>query len=154
MATSGPGGLKEGHEHFICTKCKLVTALEKIHRLEAWCFASGTRKITWTRGTNNTARNDTEEIIDDYEALGRRIKELGGQMVFSPILPVEGKDHCILEVNMWLRWWCQCEDLSFFENGWMFLGGGLLLRDGIHLMRMGKSVFGHHLVSLVRRALN
>lgn len=71
-------------------------------------------------GTNDTARNDTEQIGGDFEALSRRIKKLGGKMVLLSILPVQGrgpgKDHCIIEVNT-LRWWYQHEGLGFIDNG-------------------------------------
>ncbi|CAM4645757.1 unnamed protein product [Caretta caretta] len=55
-------------------------------------------------GTNDTAKNDFEQITADYVALGRRIKEFEAQVVFSSILPVEGKglgrDRPIVEVNV------------------------------------------------------
>uniref|UniRef100_A0A8C3HUE0 SGNH hydrolase-type esterase domain-containing protein n=1 Tax=Chrysemys picta bellii TaxID=8478 RepID=A0A8C3HUE0_CHRPI len=76
-------------------------------------------------GTNDTAKNDLERITADYVALGRRIKEFEAQVVFSSILPVEGKglgrDHRIVEVNKWLRRWCQREGFGFFDHGMVFL---------------------------------
>ncbi|CAM5139707.1 unnamed protein product [Eretmochelys imbricata] len=54
-------------------------------------------------GTSDTAKNDIVWITADYMALGRRIKEFEAQVVFSSILPVEGKglgrDRRIVEVK-------------------------------------------------------
>ena len=61
-------------------------------------------------GTNDTASNTVARIKEDYEALGRQLKTLGAQVVFSSILPVTGRgarrERTILEVNRWLSWWC------------------------------------------------
>ncbi|XP_074982281.1 uncharacterized protein LOC142071374 [Caretta caretta] len=109
-------------------------------------------------GTNDTAKNDLERITADYVALGRRIKELEAQVVFSSILPVEGKglgrDCRIVEVNEWLRRWCRREGFGFFDHGMVFHEGGVLGRDGLHLTKRGKSIFASRLANLVRRALN
>ncbi|CAM5160534.1 unnamed protein product [Natator depressus] len=109
-------------------------------------------------GTNDTAKNDLERITADYVALGRRIKEFEAQVVFSSILPVEGKglgrDRRIVEVNEWLRRWCQREGFGFFDHGIVFQEGGVLGRDGLHLTKRGKSIFASRLANLVRRALN
>ncbi|KAM7138764.1 uncharacterized protein RBU57_016504 [Macrochelys suwanniensis] len=108
-------------------------------------------------GTNDTARCDTEQIKSDYRALGVRVKDFGAQVVFSSILPVKGRgtgrDRCIVEVNAWLRRWCRQEGFGFLNHG-MLIQEGLLGRDGVHLSRRGKTLFGHRLANLVRRALN
>nr|XP_048709947.1 uncharacterized protein LOC125638352 isoform X2 [Caretta caretta] len=108
-------------------------------------------------GTNDTAKNDLERITADYVALGRRIKELEVQVVFSSILPVEGKglgrERRIVEVNEWLRRWCRREGFGFFDHGMVFQEG-VLGRDGLHLTKRGKSIFASRLANLVRRALN
>uniref|UniRef100_A0A8C8RI01 C2H2-type domain-containing protein n=1 Tax=Pelusios castaneus TaxID=367368 RepID=A0A8C8RI01_9SAUR len=109
-------------------------------------------------GTNDTARGDPLQIKGDYRALGARVKEFGAQVVFSSILPVKGRgpsrDRCILEVNAWLRRWCYQEGFGFLDHGMLFQEEGLLGRDGLHLSRKGKSIFGSRLANLVRRALN
>ncbi|CAM4641847.1 unnamed protein product [Lepidochelys olivacea] len=109
-------------------------------------------------GTNDTAMNDLEQITADYVAVGRRIKEFEAQVVFSSILPVEGKgpsrDRRIVEVNEWLHRWCRREGFGFFDHGMAFQEGGVLGRDGLHLMKRGKSIFASRLANLVRRALN
>ncbi|KAG6933402.1 hypothetical protein G0U57_019236 [Chelydra serpentina] len=109
-------------------------------------------------GTNDTAKNDLERITADYVALGRRIKAFEAQVVFSSILPVAGKgrgrDRRIVEVNEWLRRWCRREGFGFFDHGMVFQEEGVLGRDGLHLTKRGKSIFGSRLANLVRRALN
>lgn len=54
-------------------------------------------------GTNDTSRNNTDHMRGDNETLDKRVKEIGLQIVFSSILPVEDKgphrDHGIMEVN-------------------------------------------------------
>nr|XP_048718317.1 uncharacterized protein LOC125641845 [Caretta caretta] len=109
-------------------------------------------------GTNDTAKNDLERITVDYVALGRRIKEFEAQVVFSSILPMEGKglgrDRRIMEVNEWLHKWCWREGFGFFDHGMVFQEGGVLGRDGLHLTKRGKSIFASRLANLVRRALN
>uniref|UniRef100_A0A8C3H8J2 SGNH hydrolase-type esterase domain-containing protein n=1 Tax=Chrysemys picta bellii TaxID=8478 RepID=A0A8C3H8J2_CHRPI len=108
-------------------------------------------------GTNDTVRSDTERIKSDYRALEVRVKEFVAQMVFSSILPVKGRgpgrDRCVMEVNAWLRRWCCQEGFGFLDHGMLF-EEGLLGRDGVHLSRRGKTLFGHRLANLVRRALN
>lgn len=64
-----------------------------------------------------------------------------------------GRDHCILEVNAWLKLCCSLEDYRFFDNGRIFWGG-LLSKDRIHPTRIRKSIFAHCLANLERRALN
>ncbi|XP_074822485.1 steryl-sulfatase isoform X2 [Natator depressus] len=108
-------------------------------------------------GTNDTAKNDLERITADYVALGRRIKEFEVQVVFSSILPVEGKglgrDRRIVEVNEWLRRWCRRKGFGFFDHGMVFQEG-VLGRDGLHLTKRGNSIFASRLANLARRALN
>ncbi|XP_074975977.1 uncharacterized protein LOC142069262 [Caretta caretta] len=109
-------------------------------------------------GTNDTAKNDLEWITAHYVALGRRIKEFEAQVVFSSILPVEGKglgrDRRIMKVREWLHRWCRREGFGFFDHGTVFQEGGVLGRDGLHLTKRGKSIFASRLANLVRRALN
>ncbi|XP_073435803.1 uncharacterized protein [Dendrobates tinctorius] len=109
-------------------------------------------------GTNDTARNDLETICRDFEDLGKKVKELGAQVVFSSILPVDGHGtrrwNKILQVNNWLRRWCRQQRFGFLDHGVNYLYDGLLARDGVHLTKTGKQVFGSRLATLVRRALN
>uniref|UniRef100_A0A8D0KK09 SGNH hydrolase-type esterase domain-containing protein n=1 Tax=Salvator merianae TaxID=96440 RepID=A0A8D0KK09_SALMN len=109
-------------------------------------------------GTNDTARKDFATVCSDFEDLGKKVKELGAQVVFSSILPVDGHGKRrwdrILEVNNWLRQWCYQQGFGFLNHGENYLYDGLLARDGLHLTKTGKNVFGKRLASLIRRALN
>lgn len=112
----------------------------------------------------DTARNDTEPIGGETlgcriknKVLGRRIKEFEAQVMFPSTFLVKdkglGRDQHITEANMWLRCCCQCEGFGFLDNGQIFQGGGLLSKDGIHLTRTGKNIFGHCLANRLRTAL-
>ena len=43
---------------------------------------------------------------------------------------------------------------SYLDHGTCFEKPGLLRADGVHLSENGKSIFGHRLAKLVKRALN
>ena len=109
-------------------------------------------------GTNDTAKRSYKEITADFEELGRELKNFGAQIVFSSILPVLGRgierERKILRVNDWLRRWSRREGFGFWDHGLRFLEDGLLAKDGLHLTRTGKNVFGHSMRNLIRRALN
>ena len=60
----------------------------------------------------------------------------------------------IAEVNCWLKGWCHQGNFEFLDHGLHYLHEGLLTRDGLHLTRTGKNVFGRHLTQLIQRALN
>ncbi|KAF7237486.1 Mesothelin [Varanus komodoensis] len=109
-------------------------------------------------GTNDVAKQCVGGITRDLEALGKKLRELKAQVAFSSILLVQGfgrgRDRRASEVNDWLRVWCQKERFGFLDHGTRFLANGLLARDGLHLMRMGKRSFGDALVSFVRKTLN
>ncbi|CAM5135410.1 unnamed protein product [Eretmochelys imbricata] len=100
-------------------------------------------------GTSGTVKNDLERITADYVTLERRIKAFEAQMVFSSILPMEGKgpgrDRRIVEVNEWLHRWCQREGFGFFDQRIVFQEEGLLGRDGLHLTKRGKRIFASRL---------
>lgn len=109
-------------------------------------------------GTNDTASNSLQKIKRDYEALGRKLKQLNAQIVISSVLPVErrgpGREGKIVEVNSWLRKWCKQERFGFLDHGLQFLEDGLLASDGLHLTTVGRNVFAKNLRNLIRRALN
>uniref|UniRef100_A0A8D2J4A1 SGNH hydrolase-type esterase domain-containing protein n=1 Tax=Varanus komodoensis TaxID=61221 RepID=A0A8D2J4A1_VARKO len=93
-------------------------------------------------GTNDVARQGVVGTTRNFEALGKKLRELKTQVAFSSILPVRGfgpgRDRRAPEVNNWLRVWCQKERFGFLDHGTRFLANGLLARDGLHFMRMGK----------------
>ena len=109
-------------------------------------------------GTNDTASRNLGRIKEDYKALGVQAKSIGAQVIFSSILPVRGKgvarNRHIMQINFWLCGWCCREGFGFYDNGTFFNDYSLLGRDGIHLSRRGKGIFGSRLPNLVRRALN
>ena len=109
-------------------------------------------------GTSDTASRNPRRIKEDYKALGVQVKSIGAQVIFSSILPVRGKgaarNRRIMQINFWLHGWCRHEGFGFYDNGTFFDDYSLLGRDGIHLSRRGKGIFGSRLANLVRRALN
>ena len=109
-------------------------------------------------GTSDTASRNPRRIKEDYKALGVQVKSIGAQVIFCPILPVGGKctarNRCIMQINFWLRGWCCREGFGFYDNETFFDDYSLLGRDGIHLSRRGKGIFGSRLANLVRQALN
>jgi len=76
----------------------------------------------------------------------------------SYILPVGGrgspKNRRITSINSWHCRWCRHEGFGFHDNGIFFSDYNLLERDGTHLSRRGKGIFGNRLANLVCRALN
>ncbi|CAJ0941587.1 unnamed protein product, partial [Ranitomeya imitator] len=109
-------------------------------------------------GTNDTARKDLPTICKDFEELGKKVKELDAQVVFSSILPVDGHGtrrwNRILDANNWLRRWCRQQGFGFLDHGVNYWYDGLLARDGLHLNKPGKHTFARRLATLIRRALN
>ncbi|KAF7245806.1 Collagen alpha-1(XVI) chain [Varanus komodoensis] len=109
-------------------------------------------------GTNDVARQGVVGITRDFEALGKKLRELKAQVAFSSILPVRGfgpgRDRRASKVNDWLRVRCQKERFGFLDHGTRFLANGLLARDGLHLTRMGKRPFGDALANFVQKTLN
>ncbi|KAF7247912.1 Peroxyureidoacrylate/ureidoacrylate amidohydrolase RutB [Varanus komodoensis] len=94
-------------------------------------------------GTNDVARQGVGRITRDFEALGKKLRDLKVQVAFSTILLVQGfgpgRDRRVTKMNVWLRMWCQKERLGFLNHGTQFLANGLLAKDRLHLMRMGKT---------------
>nr|XP_014432603.1 uncharacterized protein LOC106732511 [Pelodiscus sinensis] len=160
------GSLLRGTEAPICHPdivCREVCCLPGAHIQDvtdglSWMIQSYYPILPIHVGTNDIARYDPEQIKSDYRALGVRVKEFGAQVVFSSVLPVKirgrGKDRCILEVNAWLRRSCRRKGFGFLDHGILFQEEGMLSREGVHLSRKGKKVFGFRLANLVRRALN
>lgn len=65
-----------------------------------------------------------------------------------------GRERCILELNVCLRGWCCQEGFNFLDHGMLFWEERLLSRDGIHLSRKEKSIFGFRLANLVSKVRN
>ncbi|GAB0209138.1 hypothetical protein GRJ2_003379500 [Grus japonensis] len=100
----------------------------------------------------------TEAIKRDFGLLGQSLKDLGVQVIFSSLLPVEGSNggwnRRTQSINAWLRGWCQCHNFGFFDNGAAYTAPGLMNPDGIHLSQRGKRIFAQELAGLIDRALN
>uniref|UniRef100_K7F0N7 SGNH hydrolase-type esterase domain-containing protein n=1 Tax=Pelodiscus sinensis TaxID=13735 RepID=K7F0N7_PELSI len=109
-------------------------------------------------GTNDMARFSLERIKGDYARLGRMLKEIEAQVIFSGILPVprEGQLRCdrIMMINRWLRQWCYKEGFGMYGHWEAFMDRGLFSRDGLYLSREGNRLLGWRLVQLIKRALN
>ncbi|KAF7237249.1 Sarcosine dehydrogenase, mitochondrial [Varanus komodoensis] len=109
-------------------------------------------------GTNDVARQRVVGITRDFEALGKKLRDLKAQVAFSFVFPVwgfgPGRDRRVAEVNDWLRVWCQKKRFGFHHHGTQFLANGLLARDRLHLTKMGKRSFGDALASFVQKTLN
>ena len=60
-------------------------------------------------GSNDIGRNSLKTMKKDFRALGRQVKGLGEQVVFSSIPPVIGNNEGLnmmgLQINTWLRAW-------------------------------------------------
>lgn len=58
-------------------------------------------------------------ISRDYQQLGMKTKELGAEVVFSSVLPMEGqhpvREWRILEINHWFKGWCYREIFGFLD---------------------------------------
>ncbi|XP_065418071.1 uncharacterized protein LOC135974370 [Chrysemys picta bellii] len=109
-------------------------------------------------GTNDTARFSLERIKGDYARLGKTLKEIEAQIIFSGILPVprEGQQRAdrIVRINSWLREWCYKEGFGMYGHWEAFGDRQLFSRDGLHLSREGNRLLGGRLAHLIKRALN
>ncbi|CAM4506417.1 unnamed protein product [Lepidochelys kempii] len=108
-------------------------------------------------GTNDTARFSLESIKGVYARLGRTLKEIEAQVIFSGILPVprEGQQRCdkIMTINRWLRQWCYKEGFGMYGHWEAFMDRGKFSQDGLHLSREGNRLLGWRLAQLIKRAL-
>ncbi|KAM7166038.1 uncharacterized protein RBU57_007054 isoform 1-T2 [Macrochelys suwanniensis] len=109
-------------------------------------------------GTNDTARFSLECIKGDYASLGRTLKEIEAQVIFSGSLhvPREGQQRCdkIMMINRWLRQWWYIEGFGMYGHWEGFMDRGLFSQDGLHLSREGNRLLGWRLAQLIKRAFN
>ncbi|KAF7245214.1 Piezo-type mechanosensitive ion channel component 2, partial [Varanus komodoensis] len=135
--------LPQERQAYTCPRCKLVVLLQEELRGHQLLLVIHV-------GTINVAGQVVGRITRDFEALGKKLRELKAQVAFSSILPVRGfgpgRDRRVSEVNDWPRVWCQNERFGFLNHGTQFLANGLLARDGLHLTRMAKRSFGDALL--------
>ncbi|CAM4720368.1 unnamed protein product [Lepidochelys kempii] len=109
-------------------------------------------------GTNDTGRFSLEHIKGDYARLGKMLKEIEAQVIFSGILPVprEGQQRFdkIMTINRWLRQWCYKEGFGMYGHWEAFMDRDQFCWDGLHLSREGNRLLGWRLAQLIKRALN
>ncbi|XP_053863862.1 uncharacterized protein LOC128825399 [Malaclemys terrapin pileata] len=88
-------------------------------------------------GTNDTARFSLERIKGDYARLGKTLKEIEAQIIFSGILPVprEGQQRAdrIVRIKSWLREWCYKEGFGMYGHWEAFGDRHRFSWDGLHL---------------------
>ncbi|GAB0210155.1 hypothetical protein GRJ2_003481300 [Grus japonensis] len=101
---------------------------------------------------------NAKAIKRDFRLLGWSLKDLGPQVIFSSLLPVEGsnvgRNRRTQSINTWLCGWCQRHNFEFFDNGTAYTAPGLMNSDRIHLSQRGKRIFAQELARLIDRALN
>ncbi|KAM9125556.1 uncharacterized protein ACDP82_012870 [Pangshura tecta] len=109
-------------------------------------------------GMNDMARFSLERIKGYYARLGKTLKEIKAQMIFSGILPVprEGQQRCdkIMAINRWLRQWCYKEGFGMYGHWEAFMDRRPFSWDGLHLSKEGNRLLGWRLAQLIKRALN
>ena len=91
-------------------------------------------------------------------SLGKILKGLGVEVVFSSVLPVGdwdmGRRRRTDQLNEWLCGWCHTEGYGFCDLQHTFNKPGMLMRDGTQVTMRDKNILGSKLVGLMTRALN
>lgn len=109
-------------------------------------------------GTNVTTRWNLGRINENYKALRVQAKSNGAQVILSSILPVRGKrairNRFILQINFWLCGWCHHECFGPYDHRKFFNCYSLSGKNGNHLSRRGKEIFGSRVATFMRWALN
>jgi len=109
-------------------------------------------------GADEVAVSSPREIKKVFKALGRLVKESGPQVFFSSLLPVVGREverhRQTQSINTWLRDWCHCDNLGFFDHGTTYTAPSLLASNGSQLSQRGKTISAQELTGLIDRALN
>jgi len=109
-------------------------------------------------GTNDTASQNAGRVKEHFKALEVKAKRFSAEVIFSSILPVEGRGSArnrrTVGINSWLRVWCRHKGFGLYDKGTFFNDHELLERDGIHPSGRGKGILGSRLVNLMGMALN
>ena len=108
--------------------------------------------------TNEIAARKLRNMKRCFMSLGKMLKGLGVQVVFSSVLPVgdwvpRRRQHTN-RVNDWLRSWCHAQGFGFYDLGHCSERPGMLPSDGASLTKWAKSVLGSKMAGLISRALN
>ncbi|KFP08496.1 hypothetical protein N300_08288, partial [Calypte anna] len=108
-------------------------------------------------GSDEIITRKVRAMKSDFRALGRLVRGSGAQVVFASIPPVRMGGEVYrksLQVNEWLRDWCQRQGFGFFDHGMLYETPGLVMAGGMHLSQRGKRLLGQDLAGLIERALN
>lgn len=87
-----------------------------------------------------------------FMSLGKMLKGSGAQVLFFLILPAgdwdpQRRQH-MDNLNGWLHSWCHDQGFGFYDLRCVFERLDMLLQDGTHLIKWGKSVLGRKLARL------
>jgi len=110
-------------------------------------------------GTNNIGKTGKEDLFEDYQALGAKLKKRSSRVTISGLLPeLRANEHRvekIREVNTWLKDWCGKEGFHFMRNWHQYWNRRDLYRwDGLHLNRSGNSILAKRINGVVTMTLN
>ena len=108
--------------------------------------------------SDDITRKSPKAMKRDFRSLGKVIRGLGAQIVFSSIPSgggMEEKEYRrTQQMNLWLQDWCYRQGFGFFNHGLVYRAPDLLALDGMHLSQRGKRILGQELAGLIDRALN
>lgn len=108
--------------------------------------------------SHEIATRKQKNIKEDFTSLGKMLKGLGAQVVFSVVLPFRdwdpGKRQRTDQLNDCLHGWCHAEGCGCYGLGCTFDKPGMLMWDGILLTRRSENTLGSKLDGLITRALN
>ena len=109
-------------------------------------------------GNKEVGKRSPRAIKRDFRALGRLLKGLGAQVVFSSVLSVGDWDlhkrKRVDTLNEWLCKWCHAQGFGYYGLGRSLEKGGMLTVDESQLTRGATNILGNKLAQLVSRALN
>ena len=112
-------------------------------------------------GTNNTDKEGTTAIVENYRNLLKNMKQArAGQIILSGILPVFGnriqgyRNSKRMAVNGMVKRLCKEEKVGYVDLWDSFLEKeGMYVRDGLHLSGKGAAVFAEGLSGAVASGL-
>ena len=103
-------------------------------------------------------KRNSRAIKRDFRTLGRLLKGLGVQVVFSSVLSVgDGDPHKRGRVDMLNEWfcgWCHTQGFGYYGSGHSLEKRGMLTADGSQLARRVTNILGNKLAGLISWALN
>ena len=97
-------------------------------------------------GSDDITGRSPKAMKRDFRALGKLVKGLRAQTVFSSIPSVGGMDEKeyrrTQQMNLWLQDWCYRQGFGFFNHGLVYMASDLLALDGKHLSQRGEKDLG------------